>query len=118
MINGGSIVNQGAMDSQYPWFVSLVEIKNGECLPSCGGAMIAPGTFVTAAHCLADDEPTPNLKEMFAVIGFAGPYGVENADFPNPCDRDTLEAFFKKSKLSATVRAIDNFKKPIHYNKV
>lgn len=122
-INGGSVVRQKDVDNKYPWFVSLVSCNHGLYMPFCGGAMVAPGTIVTAAHCLADQggPDSRSLQETFAVIGFAGSYSVTQKDIPKYCSpeaRDKLEEFIKGKSPKARVVDIDEFKKPIHYKKV
>lgn len=78
--------------------------------------MITSGTYLTAAHCLADT-PAPNTSNIVLVVGFAGSYDEFQSDFPHPCTQSSLTSFVASKAANAHVMAIAGFQKPIHYNK-
>lgn len=120
LINGGNIVNQASVTAEYPWFVSFVIFGTDDgkkhCFSSCGGAMVAPGTILTAAHCLIVKDL--DISKMVAVVGFAGPLDTVEVPYPENCDRTYLESYVAARAPGAIVASIDKFVKPIHYNKV
>lgn len=120
LINGGSIVDQATMTADFPWFASLVTLET--CTPECGGAMVSDGTFLTAAHCVADDygdgSGTTSIESYAVVVGFAGSYGRGQHDFPKPCNLAELQSFVAARAPKAKVLALSKFLKPIHYGVV
>jgi hypothetical protein len=121
LINGGSVVDQATMNANYPWFASMVILDASyPCAPSCGGAMITKGTFLSAAHCLADQqtgEPATDTNNVVLVVGFAGSYDETQNGFPQSCTQSALQRWVTSQYANAQVLAISGFKKPIHYNK-
>lgn len=131
LINGGEKVSQQETDDSYGWFASLVllDAYDRSCYPVCGGAMVAGGTMLSAAHCLANSYGTTGggyfatakekmdyLGEYVVVAGFAGTWDPHAANFPSGnCGFASLTRFVAESAPEARVYRISNFQKPTHY---
>jgi hypothetical protein len=78
--NAQHCVTQPELMANYSWMGQLVHYSVDGCASLCAGALVAPGTFLTAAHCLfKDDRVTPQFGSVLdpsgykVVLGTIGP---------------------------------------------
>jgi len=96
--NAQHCVTQPELMANYSWMGQLVHYSADGCASLCAGALVAPGTFLTAAHCLfKDDRVTPQFGSVLdpsgykVVLGTIGPMRSHAARAVRRAEQCTLD---------------------------